>query len=105
MLDINFNRRDFLRVGGIGAGLGCVPFSDIAFAENEIVPPSQKSVVWVWLGGGPTQFETFHAPTGPAPDTHKPVSGMVNHSNIRGTELLCRPCLGLTILAMVCPPT
>ena len=81
MLDINFNRRDFLRVGGIAAGFGYAPFSDIAFAESEILPPSQKSVVWVWLGGGPTQFETFHAPTDFVPDPHKPVSGMVNHKN------------------------
>jgi len=81
MLDINFNRRDFLRVGGIAAGLGYAPFSDMAFAESGILPPSQKSVVWVWLGGGPTQFETFHAPTGPVPDPHKPVSGTVNHKN------------------------
>ena len=81
MLDIKFNRRDFLRVGGITAGFGYAPFSDTAFAESEILPPSQKSVVWVWLGGGPTQFETFHAPTEPVPDPHKPVSGIVNHKN------------------------
>ena len=81
MLDINFNRRDFLRVGGIAAGFGYAPFSDVVFAESEIPLPSQKSVVWVWLGGGPTQFETFHAPTGSVPDPHKPVSGMVNHKN------------------------
>jgi hypothetical protein len=81
MLDINFNRRDFLRVGGLGAGLGVLPFSDGAFAEEEFILPSHKSVVWVWLGGGPTQFETFHAPTEAVPDTHRPVTGTVTHSN------------------------
>tara|TARA_R110000824_G_scaffold254899_1_gene443872 strand:+ start:594 stop:1841 length:1248 start_codon:yes stop_codon:yes gene_type:complete len=81
MLDINFNRRDFLRVGGLGAGLGVLPFSDEAFAEEEFILPSQKSVVWVWLGGGPTQFETFHAPTDTVPDTHRPVTGSVTHNN------------------------
>ena len=81
MLDLSFNRRDFLRVGGLGAGLGVLPFSDIAFAEEELVLPSDKSVVWLWLGGGPTQFETFHAPTDTVPDTHRPVTGTVTHSN------------------------
>lgn len=81
MLDFNFNRRDFLRVGGLGAGLGTLPFSDIAFAEEEFILPSQKTVVWVWLGGGPTQFETFHAPTDVVPDTHMPVTGTVTHNS------------------------
>ena len=81
MLDFDFNRRDFLRVGGLGAGLSVLPFSDEAFAEEEFILPSQKSVVWVWLGGGPTQFETFHAPTDTVPDTHRPVTGAVTHKN------------------------
>ena len=81
MLDLDFNRRDFLRVGGLGAGLGVLPFSDEAFAEEEFILPSDKSVVWVWLGGGPTQFETFHAPTDTVPDTHRPVTGSVTHKN------------------------
>ena len=81
MLNINFNRRDFLRIGGIGAGLGYIPFSDTAFAEEEFILPSDKSVVWVWLSGGPTQFETFHAPTDTVPDTHRPVTGAVTHKN------------------------
>ena len=80
MLDFSFNRRDFLRVGGLGAGLGVLPFSDEAFAE-EFILPSDKSVVWVWLSGGPTQFETFHAPTDTVPDTHRPVTGAVTHKN------------------------
>ncbi|MAH44480.1 hypothetical protein CMI37_01545 [Candidatus Pacearchaeota archaeon] len=61
MLDFGSNRRDFLRIGGIGAGMSAMGLSDAALAEEE---PELKdsSVVWVWLGGGPTQFETFHAP-------------------------------------------
>ena len=83
MLDLGFNRRDFLRVGGIGAGLGMTPFSDIAFSQEEDlnVGSNDKSVVWVWLGGGPTQFETFHAPTESVPDPYKPVTSPVTHTN------------------------
>lgn len=81
MLDFVFDRRNFLRIGGLGAGLGIFPFSDEALAKEEIILPSDKSVVWVWLGGGPTQFETFHAPTETVPDVYRPVSGTVTHKN------------------------
>jgi hypothetical protein len=78
MLDIRTNRRDFIRVGGLG--LGYLSLSDAISAEG-VGLSNDKSVVWVWLGGGPTQFETFHSPTGPVPDTHSSVSDVVTHSN------------------------
>ena len=78
MLDIRTNRRDFIRVGGLG--LGYLSLSDAISAED-MMSSNDKSVVWVWLGGGPTQFETFHAPTGSVPDTHSSVSDVVTHSN------------------------
>ncbi len=81
MLDLTFNRRDFLRVGGLGAGLSVIPFSDTAMANSNMMLPNSKSVVWVWLGGGPTQFETFHAPTDSVPDPYRPVSDIVTHKN------------------------
>ena len=62
MIDIFHNRRDFLRVGGIGAGMSAIGLSDRALAEEGTSELKDSSVVWVWLGGGPTQFETFHAP-------------------------------------------
>ena len=62
MIDFNFSRRDFLRVGSIGAGMSTIGLSDLALAEEDQVELKDSSVVWVWLGGGPTQFETFHAP-------------------------------------------
>ena len=80
MLNVNFNRRDFIKVGAIGGGLSYIPFSDAAFAQEEMVS-NKKSVVSVWLGGGPTQFETFHAPSEAVPDPYRPVTGMVRHSN------------------------
>ena len=35
MLDFNFNRRDFLRIGSIGAGMSTMGLSDVAFAADE----------------------------------------------------------------------
>ena len=69
-----FNRRDFLRIGSIGAGMSAVGFSDQAFAANA-QSYDDKAVVWVWLGGGPTQFETFHAPKDTVPTEWQPVNG------------------------------
>ena len=81
MIDFSYNRRDFLRAGGLGVGLSATPFSDIVFADEGLRTPNDKSVIWIWLGGGPTQFETFHAPTDAVPDEFRPTSGLVTHSN------------------------
>ena len=79
MLDIYSNRRNFLRIGSIGAGMTAIGLSDLAFAEGDVKPSySDCSVVWVWLGGGPTQFETFHAPKDNVPSEWRPVNG-ANH--------------------------
>ena len=56
MFDIQFNRRDFMKVGGISSGLASLGLSD-ANAAN--LPSNEKSVVWLWLGGGATHVETF----------------------------------------------
>ena len=56
MFDIQFNRRDFMKVGGISAALSSVGLTD-ANAAN--LPTGEKSVVWLWLGGGATHIETF----------------------------------------------
>ena len=61
MFDFYSDRRDFLRIGSIGAGMSSIGLSDIAMGEDT-QELKDSSVVWVWLGGGPTQFETFHAP-------------------------------------------
>jgi len=75
MLDIHSNRRDFLRVGAIGAGFSSMGLSDLAVAKED-QDLKDSSVVWVWLAGGPTQFETFHAPKEDnVPDEYRPVGG------------------------------
>ena len=67
-------RRDFMKMGAIGAGLSTMGLSDFSLAQEEGLKDS--SVVWVWLGGGPTQFETFHAPKeASVPDEYRPQGG------------------------------
>ena len=79
MLDFFFNRRDFLRVGSIGAGMTAIGLSDLAMAQDSL-SLQDKAVVWVWLGGGPTQFETFHAPNDTVPTEWQPVNGAIHDS-------------------------
>ena len=80
MVDFFFNRRDFLRVGSIGAGMTAVGLSDLSMATQESQSLEDKTVVWVWLGGGPTQFETFHAPNDTVPTEWQPVNGAIHDS-------------------------
>jgi len=80
MIDINFNRRDFLRVGGIGAGMSALGLSDYAFSQDGAVAYKDKTVVWLWLSGGPAQFETFHAPLDNVPSEWQPVNGKIYDS-------------------------
>ena len=77
MLDFIFDRRNFLRIGSIGAGLSAVGLSDYALAQ-ETLSYEDKAVVWVWLGGGPTQFETFHAPNDTVPTEWQPINGAIH---------------------------
>jgi len=80
MLDFFFNRRDFLRVGAIGAGMTSIGLSDMALAAQDPKSYKDKAIVWVWLGGGPTQFETFHAPNDSVPSEWQPVNGAIHDS-------------------------
>ena len=50
MLDINFNRRDLLRIGSIGAGMSAIGLSDYTFSQDGAVAYKDKTVVWLWLG-------------------------------------------------------
>jgi hypothetical protein len=73
MIDIQFNRRSFMKVGGISAGLASLGLSD---ANAESLPANEKSVVWLWLGGGATHIETFD-PKPMAPEGVRSVTGSV----------------------------
>jgi len=56
-------RRDFLKVGALGLGAGALLLPDLlkarAWAGTNGQPTKNTSVVWLWLGGGPTHVETF----------------------------------------------
>ncbi len=81
------NRRDFLKVGALG--LGSLALPDLlrirAAAAKEGKPTRNTSVVWVWLGGGPTHIETFD-PKMNAPAEFRSVVGAVP-TNVPGIEL------------------
>jgi hypothetical protein len=69
-------RRDFLRVGSLGVGgLGLSSLLAARARAREAgrsVP--ETSVVWLWLGGGPTHIETFD-PKMSAPSEYRSVTG------------------------------
>jgi hypothetical protein len=78
-------RRDFLKVGALGAGgLGVGGFGlglpDLLSARAQAAAAGQTvkdtSVIWLWLGGGPTHIETFD-PKMSAPAEVRSITGEV----------------------------
>ena len=72
------SRRNFLRVGGLGMGsltlAGLLQQKAQAAAKGK--SGSEKSVIWLWLSGGPTHVETFD-PKMTAPAEYRSVTGEV----------------------------
>lgn len=59
-----FSRRHFLRFSlGAGAGLAAASLPHAALAQQTVARQSAgkgaKAVIMLWMGGGPTQYETF----------------------------------------------
>ena len=95
MLDFSFgetrrncegsSRRDFMRVGGLGlTGMtlaGALRNQSMAGTAAR----SEKSVIWLWLSGGPTHVETFD-PKMTAPAEYRSMTGEVK-TNIPGVTL------------------
>ena len=81
------SRRDFLRIGTLG--LSSFLLSDLlrqrAAAKGAGKSTSNKSVIWLWLGGGPTHVETFD-PKMSAPAEFRSLVGAVK-TNLVGVEL------------------
>ena len=80
-------RRDFMKAGVLGAsGLA---LSDLlryrAQATAQGQPTRNTSVVWLWLGGGPTHVETFD-PKMSAPAEFRSTTGSVQ-TNVAGVEI------------------
>jgi hypothetical protein len=80
-------RRDFLRIGALGMTGMCLPQLLRARAQAATTGLSAKntSVVWLWLGGGPTHVETFD-PKMTAPVEYRSAVGAVK-TNVPGIEL------------------
>jgi uncharacterized protein (DUF1501 family) len=71
-------RREFLRIGALGAGALTLPGLLAARAQAKAAGKAVKdtSVVWVWLAGGPTHVETFD-PHMQAPAEYRSTTGEV----------------------------
>jgi len=80
-------RRDFLKVGALGMGGLMLPdlLRARARASEAGRPTRNTSVVWLWLGGGPTHVETFD-PKMSAPAEFRSTVGAVP-TNVPGIEL------------------
>lgn len=72
-------RRDFLKVGALGLGGLSLPslLAARAAAAQSGRSVRDTSVVWLWLGGGPTHVETFD-PKMTAPSEFRSVTGEVS---------------------------
>jgi hypothetical protein len=81
------SRRDFLKVGALGVGGLMLPdlLRARAAGSAEGQPTRSTSVVWLWLGGGPTHVETFD-PKPSAPAEFRSVVGQVQ-TTLPGVEL------------------
>jgi hypothetical protein len=81
------SRRDFLKIGALG--IGGLTLTDLLKARAQQTESGKQSrntsVVWLWLGGGPTHVETFD-PKMSAPVEFRSVTGSVK-TNVAGMEL------------------
>jgi hypothetical protein len=82
-----WRRRDFLKVGVLGlGGLALPDLLRLRAAESARGNTTKNtSVVWLWLGGGPTHVETFD-PKMTAPVEFRSAVGAVK-TNVAGIEL------------------
>jgi len=80
-------RRDFLKVGALGMGGLLLPDLLRARATAKAAGTSSKntSVIWLWLGGGPTHVETFD-PKMTAPAEYRSTVGALP-TNVPGIEI------------------
>jgi hypothetical protein len=77
------SRRNFLQVGSLGiAGL---TLPNLLRAKEAGAALNNKSVIWVWLGGGPTHVETFD-PKMDAPREYRSTTGECK-TNIPGVSI------------------
>src|SRR4051812_30355715 len=72
------SRRDFLRIGS--CAFGAISLPGLLRAREQAsrtgITIKKRSVVWLWLAGGPSQIETFD-PKPDAPTEFRSVTGSV----------------------------
>lgn len=80
-------RRDMLRIGTLGAGMLGLPqlLAAREAARDRGERTKDTSVVWLWLGGGPTHVETFD-PKMTAPAEYRSVTGE-QQTNVAGVTV------------------
>ena len=80
-------RRNFLKAGALGCG--GLSLANLLAARSQAAEAGQSvkstSVVWLWLGGGPTHIETFD-PKMTAPSEYRSVTGETP-TNISGVSI------------------
>ena len=69
----NLSRRSFIRIGSLGLGAG-LSLPEILRANARQQTDKTKSIIMVYLCGGPTQHETFD----PKPDSPQEIRGSYN---------------------------
>ena len=76
--DNQYGRRDFLKIGGLAMGGMSLPglLSARASAADAGIPVTDKSVVFLFMHGGPSQIETFD-PKMTAPSDIRSVTGEI----------------------------
>src|SRR5438874_4078710 len=81
------SRRDFLKIGGLGlSGFMLSDLLRLRAAESSSGKTTKNtSVVWLWLGGGPTHIETFD-PKMSAPAEFRSTVDAVK-TNVPGVEI------------------
>jgi hypothetical protein len=81
------SRRDFLKIGALGMGGLMLPnlLKARAAATARGKHTKNTSVIWLWLGGGPTHVETFD-PKMDAPAEYRSTVGAVR-TNVPGIEI------------------
>lgn len=77
------DRKSFLRVGAIG-GFGSLTLPQLIEANSKVLN-TNKSVIVIWMNGGPSHHETFD----PKPDAPQPFKGHFEaiNTNVDGIQL------------------
>src|SRR5579883_3600617 len=86
MLDFSLNRRTFLRVGALALGGLTLPGLLKARAANGSSSSNRKSVILVWLAGGPSHIDMYDL----KPNAPVEVRGEFKRSEEHTSELQSR---------------